>query len=186
MVIHRDDRVALFLPFRIWIWIWKQVPIRPRHRAFSCCWAIGLRRRSVAAGGDGDPSAQRQASLVGAHFCSKGNVAGTNPTRDQYPRSWSSSCPSHACTAVVHAARPQAIHRPTQSARSAEGLPAAAGAVGVGVVDAEPGVLKAILKVQGRPDEQVGAGRVDDDFGPRRSPISRHRRPGLSRRTSRS
>src|SRR6185369_2504495 len=44
---------------------------------------------------------------------------------------------------------------------SAEGLPAAAGAAGVGVLDGEPGALEAVLEVEDRALEELGAGGVD-------------------------
>ena len=45
---------------------------------------------------------------------------------------------------------------------SAERLAATAGALGVRVVDGEPGLLQTVLVVQGRTVEQLGARRVDD------------------------
>src|SRR5438309_3036812 len=47
------------------------------------------------------------------------------------------------------------------SARSAERLPAPAGAGGVGVVDREPGALEAVLEVEAGSPQVGGAGRVD-------------------------
>jgi hypothetical protein len=45
---------------------------------------------------------------------------------------------------------------------SAERVAAAAGAAGVRVVDAEPGLLQPVLEVQGGPLQKAGAGGVDD------------------------
>jgi len=50
------------------------------------------------------------------------------------------------------------------SPRSAEGVAAAAGLLGVGVVDGEPGALQPVAVVEGGAGEQLGAGGVDHDL----------------------